>query len=58
METKEPGKCHLCGSPVTITKYDPPIEGDDDEGHFWLLDKYDCDVCNIEQEHKLRTAAA
>ena len=43
------GKCHLCGGEVMVKIYTPPkeIEGG------WLLDTYDCDVCNVEQEHKI-----
>ena len=48
------GTCHMCEEPVKVTKYDPPVEGDDDDGHYWLLDKYGCDNCGMEQEHKVR----
>ena len=48
------GKCDLCGKPVKVTKHNPPLEGDDEDGHYWLLDTYGCDSCGIDQEHKVR----
>lgn len=54
MEKKVKGNCHLCGAEVEVTKFDPPKEGKDEEGNYLLLDVYECNNCNVEQEHKVR----
>ena len=50
MKQEKIGKCHLCEGEVVVTVYDPPKKIEDG----WLLDTYDCDVCNIEQEHCIK----
>lgn len=50
MIREEIGKCHLCGGEVTVKIHDPPLEI---EGG-WLLDAYECNVCNVDQEHCIR----
>lgn len=50
MKQEKIGECHLCGGEVVITVYDPPKKIEDG----WLLDTYDCDICNVEQEHCIR----
>jgi hypothetical protein len=55
MEKKVKGICHLCDGEVEVTVFDPPKKATDEIGDYLLLDRYDCDSCGIEQEHKIRT---
>jgi hypothetical protein len=50
MIREEIGKCHLCGGEVIVKKHDPPLRFEDG----WLLDTYECNVCNVDQEHIIR----